>query len=267
MSSEAVNKAYYDSYWNENMIEYLSHSSGVRWFDHLLNLTLKHIPQARIHSVADVGCGLGLKTARFARYFLKAQVYGYDFSRPGIEAAKRYHKLKNLHLVAQDITAKDLGKTFDLITAFDVLEHVKDWQGLTKKLIAINTGYVIFSSPVGRMRPYEKHIGHFRNFKKYEIERFMERHGYRTIKAYYAGFPFYSPIIRDLTNIFYKNYRDLPQSKMSFLGKRFHDIWYFLFRYCSMYHKGDIFVGLFEKIPAEENKRPRPITQSVNRLG
>jgi hypothetical protein len=36
---------------------------------------------------------------------------------------------------------------------------------------------------------------------------------------------------------------------MSFLSRRMHDLWYFLFRFCSTRRRhGDIFVGLFEKI-------------------
>ncbi len=99
------------------------------------------------------------------------------------------------------------------------------------------------------MRPYEVHIGHCRNFKVREIESFMEKNGYRTLNALYAGFPFYSPIIRDLTNLCFKAYENLPQNRMSFLSRRMHDLWYFLFRFCSTRRRhGDIFVGLFEKI-------------------
>lgn len=247
MDSKATNQAYYKTYWNENMIRYLQQSAGGRWFDHLLRLTLSEIPAGTVRTVADIGCGVGNKTAMMARHFQKAQVIGYDFSEEGIAAAKAFHKVKNVDFATADITEAKHHQKFDLITAFDVLEHIDDWKGLTKQLIKNNSRYMLISSPVGRMRPYEVHIGHVRNFKKDEIEAFMESHGYRTVKRFYAGFPFHSPILRDLTNVFYKDYAELPQAELSFLSKKLHDIWYFLFRYCSFKSKGDIFVGLFEK--------------------
>ncbi len=251
MNSKQRNQRYYKTYWNERMINYLYRSAGSRWFDHLFEIILAKIPKSSVKSVADIGCGVGNKTATMAKYFPKAKVVGYDFSKAGIEAAINYHKIKsgikNLNFETSDVTSSKSNKRFDLITAFDFLEHIEDWQDITKKLININNRYMIISSPVGRMRPYEVHIGHVRNFKKDEIETFMEAQGYKTVKRFYAGFPFHSPILRNVTNMFYKNYAALPESEMSFISRRMHDIWYFLFRYCSMKNKGDIFVGLFEK--------------------
>ena len=131
------------------------------------------------------------------------------------------------------------------------MEHIEDWESLAKKLIAANNRYIMFSSPIGRMRPYEVNIGHVRNFNKGQIEKFMESQGYKTLKTLYAGFPFHSPILRNLTNMFYKEYAELPQKEMSFLSKRIHDVWYVLLRYFSFKNKGDIFVGLFEKVDTE----------------
>ena len=247
MSSKEANQAFFGHYWNEHMITYLSKSAGGRWFSYLLGLILDKIPVQSVASVADVGCGVGAKTARMAKYFTKAAVTGYDFSEAGIAAAKKYYRIENLHFATEDITESEYKTKFDVITAFDILEHIDDWKALTKKLISVNNKYMIISSPVGRMRPYEVNIGHYRNFKKREIEEFMEANGYATIQTFYAGFPFYSPIVRDLTNMFFKNYSEIPESEMSFLSQQMHDVWYFLFRYCSFKHRGDIFVGLFEK--------------------
>ena len=229
------------------MLRYLENSAGSRWFDDLLLQTIKDIEKTNIRTVADIGCGLGLHTVLLAKYFNKAKATGFDFSSTGIAAAKKNNKLKNLNFSVEDITKAKNKKKYDIIAAFDVLEHIEDWQGLVKNLIKVNNRYFIFASPVGRMRPYEKHIGHFRNFKKGEIEAFMKTQGYKTIKTYYAGFPFYSPIVRDLTNTFYKSYELAPQSEMSTFTKFTHDAWYFLFKYCSLKHKGDNFIGLFEK--------------------
>ena len=247
MSSKQTNQQFYGHYWNDNTVKYLDQSAGSRWFKYLLGELLKEMPASRVKSIADIGCGVGNKTAHMARHFKKAKITGYDFSEAGIKVANKNFKSGKLSFANEDITKSKHRKKFDLISAFEVLEHIDDWQTLTKKLIEANNHYMLISTPVGRMRPYEVHIGHYRNFKRGEIEAFMESEGYRTVKTFYAGFPFYSPIIRDLTNLLYKAESAVLQSEMSFLSKRMHDVWYFLFRYCSLKHRGDTYIGLFEK--------------------
>lgn len=229
------------------MLHYLENSAGSKWFDYLLLKILKDVNKRNIKDVADIGCGVGLHTLLMANYFKSASVTGFDFSASGIAAANKNHKVKNLKFSVEDITKAKNSKKYDLITAFDVLEHIEDWQALVKELIKVNNRYFIFASPVGRMRPYEKHIGHFRNYKRGEIESFMATQGYKTVKTFYAGFPFYSPIVRNLTNRYYKSYNLAPQQEMSSFTKFSHKVWLILFKYCSLKNHGDNFIGLFEK--------------------
>ena len=245
----------------KNTIKYLSKSAGGRWFNDLLLMMLEKIDPDSISTVADVGCGVGMKTATMAKYFSNATVSGFDFAVSAIEAARKAHQFANIQFSVEDITKAQNQKRYDLITAFDVLEHIEDWQGLVNSLIAVNNKMMMFSFPTGRMRPYEAKIGHFRNFKRNEVESFMSSLGYRTIKTFYAGFPFYSPIMRDFTNIFFKNYVEVTQAEMGRASKLFHDIWYVLFRYGSSRTKGDNFIGLFEKNQRETGQDRWPGTR------
>lgn len=249
-----TNQQFFGDLWNENTIRYLSRSAGGRWFNDLLLMMLEQIDPDSISSVADVGCGVGMKTATMAKYFPNADVAGFDFAASAVEAASKAHRYKNIHFSVEDITKSEQHKRYDLITAFDVLEHIDDWQGLVKNLMAVNNKMMMLSFPTGRMRPYEAKIGHFRNFKRNEMESFMSASGYRTVKTFYAGFPFYSPIMRDFTNIFFKNYVEVTQAEMGRASKLFHDIWYVLFRYGSSRKKGDNFIGLFEKVSGKQDK-------------
>lgn len=249
-----TNQQFFGSLWNENTIKYLSRSAGGRWFNDLLLMLLEKIDPDSISTVADVGCGVGMKTATMAKYFSNATVSGFDFAASAIEAASKAHQFDNIQFSVEDITKAQNQKRYDLITAFDVLEHIEDWQGLVKSLIAVNNKMMMFSFPTGRMRPYEAKIGHFRNFKRNEVESFMSSSGYGTVETFYAGFPFYSPITRDFTNIFFKNYVEVTQAEMGRASKLFHDIWYLLFRYGSSRKIGDNFIGLFEKISEKQDK-------------
>jgi predicted TPR repeat methyltransferase len=251
-TKSTTNQQFFDNFWNENMIKYLSQSAGSRWFKYLLSEILKETDPKTVKSVADIGCGVGTKTVILANYFKKAKVIGTDFAAEAIAASNKTFHYTNLSFAVVDITKSKDNKKYDVITAFDVLEHIKDWKKLVRSIIASNNKYIVFSFPVGRMRPYEVNIGHYRNFKRNEMEDFMASAGYKTVKTFYAGFPFYSPILRDLTNAFFKNYEQTPQKKMTFLSRIFHNIWYFLFRYLSSKRHGDIFIGLFEKTNDEK---------------
>lgn len=69
MSGSETNKEFFGSYWNDNMITYLSQSAGGRWGEYLLGQILEEIPSDSVTSVADVGCGVGKKTAKSLRTF------------------------------------------------------------------------------------------------------------------------------------------------------------------------------------------------------
>lgn len=245
---EEINQEFYGEHFNENTTEYLKHSAGAKYFNYLLTRILKNIDKESVSSIADVGCGVGHKTLTLKQVISKASVTGFDFSAAAIKAAKNAYGKYDVNYSMEDITKKSYQKKYDLISAFDVLEHIDDWESMLKKLISVNKRYLVISVPTGRMRPYEKNIGHFRNFKQGQVEEFLQKNGYTTIDTYYAGFPFFSPILRDLTQLFSKNYSETISAKMSPVGLVIHKIWYVLFRYFSTTHRnGDLFVGLFEK--------------------
>lgn len=245
---EEVNQEFFGEHFSENTVDYLRKSAGARWFNDLLVITMQHANKKSIKTVADVGCGVGHKTLTLKKELPKADVTGFDFSESAIKAGKKAYGPEGVKYSHQDITKKDYRKRYDLISAFDVLEHIDKWEEMVDKLIAINNKYLLFSFPVGRMRPYEKSIGHFRNFQRDQMEEFLATRGYRTVHTFYAGFPFFSPILRDLTQLFSKNYSETISSKMSPTGVLIHKVWYILFRYLSLKHRGDVFIGLFEKI-------------------
>jgi SAM-dependent methyltransferase len=247
LTTEEVNQQYYDEFFNDNTVDYLARSAGSRWFDDLLRMILDNVDPARVASVADVGCGVGHKTAVLRRHFRDAEVSGFDFSAPAIAVAQRGFGPEGIAFSCEDITKTEYTKTYDLIAAFEVLEHVEDWKELLGSLIRVNDRYLLLSFPVGRMRAYEKDIGHVRNFQRGEMEAHLASNGYDTRTTFYAGFPFYSPVMRDLTQVFSKNYSEVSNAPMGFLSRRVHDVWYLLFRYLSRKHRGDAFIGLFER--------------------
>lgn len=200
-----------------------------------------------ILSLCDIGCGQGLNTFFFLNDFPNAEISGIDLSEHGIEYAKDKWHNPRLKFECANILDYDLSKAqYDVVTAFELLEHIEDWKTVAAAMCNVSKKYIIVSAPIGKMRKYEIKHGHYRNFKKGELELFFQEKGFEVIKTYYAGFPFWSPITRDLLNLLPGDSTS-AQSDMGRLNKCISVVLYYMFKYFSCKHIGDQFVGLFKK--------------------
>ena len=256
-------KIYNERYKTHN--DSYEYSAGIKWSLSLIRDTFKHIDKSDITNILDIGCGEGNKTYLLAKYFNNAKVSGIDFTEEGIKLANEiYFNIENISFEKGDvfnINEKETG--YDIVSCFEVLEHVEDWQTLLKKIADISNRYILISVPTGRMREYEVQVGHLRNFKKGEIEDFLKSNGFDVIKVFYAGFPFYSPLGRDWLNKNYKGYDESISGTFTAKQKIFHNILYILFRYFCFKNIGDQFVGLFEKVNITVNSNGGGVNYSL----
>ena len=239
------NRKIYNQNWDawRNMKIYGPASRFLRFLTFDL---LRDANKDKIKTILDVGCGEGTNTYFLAKEFPNAKVVGIDFSETGIECAKKIYQSDNL-VYRHDVESIHLENKYDLVTCFEVLEHVEKWEPFLDKLCTASNLYLMLSFPTGRMRPNEVNIGHFRNFKTGEVEQYLDSNGIKSIATNYAGFPFYNPIYRDLCQ--FKNPADnamVRQAKYSWKQHLLANIIYILFRYFSTKKKiGNKFCGLF----------------------
>ena len=224
------------------------YSAGIKWSFYLINKILKYIDKNKINHILDVGCGEGNKTFLLNQYFKNSKICGIDFSDEGIEVAKSlYSNVDRLYFKKDNVlNIVNNEEKYDLVTSFDVLEHVEDWKTLLQNMINVSKKYILVSVPTGKMRPHEIYVGHLRNFKKGEIEEFMNKNGLKIVKTYYAGFPFYSPLGRDWLDRNFNRYNKSITGTFTSKQKIFHMLLYILFRFFSLTSIGDAFYGLFE---------------------
>jgi SAM-dependent methyltransferase len=221
-----------------------------RWLRHLIfdNLDRNVQDKHEIRTHLDVGCGEGVTTWCFARRYPHLEVTGTDFSHVGIQEAIRSFQEKNLRFEHDPNNSLLTTDRYDLISAFEVLEHVEDWQSLLKQMADACDKYLLLSFPTGRMRAFEVEVGHFRNFIPGEVERFLTNQGFVPVSVYYAGFPFYSPLYRELCNIVNPASASIGRGQYGKFQKGIALILYILFRFVSTKkHRGDQFVGLFKR--------------------
>lgn len=112
-----------------------------------------HYPHGQVYSVLDVGCGLSMKSQ-----YMEATVrVGVDIHRPYLEQARKQSTIgDSFVLISADVNDFDqlfLDKSFDVVMCFDVIEHLKDYDGRTliaeceriaRKAVCIETpnGYI-----------------------------------------------------------------------------------------------------------------------------
>ena len=98
--------------------------------------------------VLDAGCGTGYGVETMARE--ATSVVGFDIAAEAIEFARTHSSASNLQYLRASATALPFKSgSFDLLTAFEVIEHLTDWRGLIQEAARVlnPTGLFLVSTP------------------------------------------------------------------------------------------------------------------------
>jgi 2-polyprenyl-3-methyl-5-hydroxy-6-metoxy-1,4-benzoquinol methylase len=152
-------------------------------------------------NILDVGCGEGSLLSTLIGAHPRATGTGVEMSEAALTlAAKMVPKATFLNC---DIAVTALPQTFDLVVSADVVEHIEDDNAAIQNMAAMTAlgGRLIISTLQGRMRNFERQVGHVRNYAPGELEEKMRAAGLTVERVVAWGWPFYSPIYRDLLDI------------------------------------------------------------------
>lgn len=105
------------------------------WFrsrNRCIAAALRSLPGfAAIRDVLEVGCGTGVVLAELERLFPSGRVVGMDLFAEGLEFARR--RFGGL-LIQGDVFTYEFDRLFDIIGAFDVIEHLDDDEKILRRL-------------------------------------------------------------------------------------------------------------------------------------
>jgi ubiquinone/menaquinone biosynthesis C-methylase UbiE len=118
-------------------------------FENIIHLCEKHLTLFSPDTYLDVGCGIGERTIRIAKYFQidLMKTYGLDSNEQQIIECRKAFNAEIVDLETSNIPYKS--NTFDLVICNQVLEHLKNYKEVVFEIVRVTkkNGYIIFGIP------------------------------------------------------------------------------------------------------------------------
>lgn len=169
----------FESDYFANLIEL---EAGNFWFrsrNQLLIWALRrYFPNAR--SFLEIGCGTGFVLSGIRRAFPTLQLYGSEIFSAGLSfAAQRLPAVELFQMDARRIPFRD---EFDVIGAFDVLEHIKEDEEVLSQMYQATGkhGGILLTVPHHPFlwSEFDTYSRHVRRYKTRELRTKVERAGF-----------------------------------------------------------------------------------------
>lgn len=124
------------------------------------------------HNVVDIGCGDGYGIFYLSKYCTKA--VGIDVDSRTIQIAKNKYQAANLSYQSVDKDQWQLSDKFDLVTCFEVFEHVPEPEVILRKIQQILRpgGILIISTP--NIEVFGENLEISFHEKEYSLDEFKE---------------------------------------------------------------------------------------------
>lgn len=187
---------------DDHEISKLSRQEDTYWWNilrkNLINYTIsKNIKNAGKLSILDIGCGPGGTTNILSKF---GNVTGADTSKRALEILnKRFPHIKGTLCNLDGTNFPFETAVFDLVTAFDVLEHIqKDTIVMSEMNRVLKpNGYVLVTVPA---HPYlwsyrDVTLMHKRRYTKEELSKKLSENGFEVVSISWFNFFMFLPIL------------------------------------------------------------------------
>lgn len=140
----------------------------------------------RTDTVLEVGSGSGLGAIFLSQHC--ARVTGIDVKETEIAEARSICRRDNVEFLQADLFTLDNDRTFDVVVALDVIEHMPEEQGrelvrsMSQRLKP--TGMIVIGTPSVHSYPYQSALSqasHLKCYDQHELVALMDRSFGRTL--------------------------------------------------------------------------------------
>jgi SAM-dependent methyltransferase len=157
-----------------DMFNKLAYAEGHHWWFRSRNRILLWVLQNKcleFCELLEVGCGTGFVLEGIRRTFPNALLTGAEYYEEGLVFARS--RIPTAQFVRLDATQMVFRDSFDIVGAFDVLEHIEvDKKALSNFSLALRSGgYLILSVPQHRWlwSLADTHAQHIRRYSRSEL--------------------------------------------------------------------------------------------------
>ena len=156
-----------------------------------INKLLKALGILKGKKLLEMGYGAGDIFSLYENFGLNC--FGYDFSEEALITAKSNKKNADVHFILNEKEI-EANAPFDLVCAFEVLEHIKDdvdalksWASYLQK-----DGYLMLAFPAHMKRwgACDVLSGHFRRYEKKEVEEKLKAAGFVAERIWTYDYPY-----------------------------------------------------------------------------
>jgi ubiquinone/menaquinone biosynthesis C-methylase UbiE len=141
----------------------------------------------RQSKVLDIGCGTGAIMEQMRKQAGKHNVHGLDYEQSALDFCKK----RGLHNLKQGDAHKlpYQENSFDMITMFDVLEHLQDDKKVVQQLRKVlkKEGKLVLTVPAFQFlwTDHDISLHHYRRYTKEHLKRVLEEQGFKVEKMQY----------------------------------------------------------------------------------
>ena len=171
-------------YFLPTMFKKLASEEAGHWWFRARNRVLLWVLARKVghfRSLLEIGCGTGFVLEGIAKAYPRAELFGSEYFDEGLTFARK--RIPSAKFAQLDATVMDEFQCYDVIGAFDVIEHIDQDERVLRNLARAlkPEGALIISVPQHRWlwSVIDEHACHVRRYTRLELVDKVKRAGLR----------------------------------------------------------------------------------------